>query len=156
MHTDNQAYCKRETRIMTRWSRRYYSLCSRRPMSRQLRAFRAQKMSSSWISVRRAKCCSRCVSEKRPKCLRDILYGLIDGNMAGGSSVCSWRGSGGVVTREAKHDDSPSTSATSVLESKLQARSELLETIAHTRRQKRERGPAFQMGGQRLLCLRHS
>ena len=44
----------------------------------------------------------------------------------------------------------PSTSATSVLNSKLPASSEVLETIEQTRRQKVERGPTFSRREARL------
>ena len=69
----SQTCCKRETRMMTRWSRRCCPLSTRRPMARRMRASRAQE-----VSVRRAQCCSRCVSEKRPKCAR--VRHIIEGN----------------------------------------------------------------------------
>ena len=83
---------------MTCWSRRYCSACSRWLVAWQVRQSQVSKLSSSWVSVWCAPCCSRCVSEKDPKCTWDMIYGLTDvnqhSNWAGNGRGSSRRGSG--------------------------------------------------------------
>ena len=102
--------CECKTRIMMRYAKRYCLLCSRWPMAWQVMQSWVPKTSSLWVSVQCTQCCARWVSEKAPKCMWDMIYGLTDGNQCsnwasdgGGSSVHSRRGSGCRIDCTNKH-----------------------------------------------------